>query len=120
MTAEDEITLKRLYRLFNGREIDAILAMLHPDVLWANGQHGGHVRGREGVRTYWTEQWTQIDPTVTPERLRQNEEGTWRVTVRQIVKTPAGDVISDRYVDHHFAFEAGLIRRFDIADPPLD
>ena len=50
--------LRRVYERFNARDIDGVLACLHPDVQWANGQDGGYVRGHDGVRRYWTRQWT--------------------------------------------------------------
>jgi hypothetical protein len=41
-----------LYRAFNARDIDAAVALLHPDVNWPNGMDGGRVRGRDAVRAY--------------------------------------------------------------------
>ena len=58
--------LKRLYERFNARDIETLLAAMREDVLWANGMEGGYVRGREGVRGYWTRQWALIDPQVEP------------------------------------------------------
>ena len=29
--------------LFNGRDIESVLAAMHPEVVWANGMEGGHV-----------------------------------------------------------------------------
>jgi hypothetical protein len=39
--------LTRVYALFNSREIESVLAAMHPYVVWANGMEGGHVHGRE-------------------------------------------------------------------------
>ena len=58
--------LRRVYERFNARVIDGVLACLHADVQWANGQDGGYVQGHDGVRRYWTRQWTMIDPHVEP------------------------------------------------------
>ena len=63
MSDEAEL-LKRVYDRFNARDMEAVLAAMHEDVTWANGRVGGHVRGRDGVRTYWTRQWAMIDPHV--------------------------------------------------------
>jgi nuclear transport factor 2 (NTF2) superfamily protein len=49
--------LKRVYDRFNARDMEAVLACLHENVMWANGMEGGHVHGRDGVRNYWTRQW---------------------------------------------------------------
>jgi hypothetical protein len=43
--------LKRVYDRFNTRDIEAVLAVLHEDVIWANGMEGGHVHGRDEVRS---------------------------------------------------------------------
>lgn len=42
--------VERLYDRFNAREMDAVLSIMHPDVVWANGLEGGFVYGRDGVR----------------------------------------------------------------------
>jgi len=56
--------LKNAYAYFNARKIDAILVLMKPDVVWANGMDGGYVYGHDGVREYWTRQWKMIDPHV--------------------------------------------------------
>lgn len=43
--------LVNTYRAFNAREIETVLAVLHPDVKWANGMNGGFVHGRDAVST---------------------------------------------------------------------
>ncbi len=65
MQAEKEI-LNAIYQAFNARDIDTILASLHPEVDWPNGWEGGRVYGHGGVREYWTRQWAEIDPHVEP------------------------------------------------------
>src|SRR6266567_4708485 len=55
----DEVDLlKRVYDRFNARDMETVLAAMHEDVIWANGMEGGHVHGRDEVRSYWTRQWT--------------------------------------------------------------
>jgi hypothetical protein len=58
--------LARLYDRFNARDIDAVLAALDENIIWANGMEGGHFCGREAVRRYWTHQWSLVDPHVEP------------------------------------------------------
>ena len=64
--ADDIEFLKRLYDRFNARDMEAVLAKLDENVVWANGMEGGHVHGRDGVRSYWTRQWAMVDPHVEP------------------------------------------------------
>ena len=106
--------LKYLYGRFNARDIDAVLAMLHREVVWANGMEGGHVHGHDGIRNYWTRQWAKIDPHVEPVRFSTGDNERIEVDVHAIVRDLDGNLLSDRSVRHIFAFEDDLIRRFDI------
>jgi ketosteroid isomerase-like protein len=48
----DEVDLlKHVYERFNARDMKTVLAAMHDDVMWANGMEGGHVRGRDEVRS---------------------------------------------------------------------
>ena len=111
----DETALvKHLYDRFNARDMEAVLAALEPNVIWANGMEGGHVHGRDGVRSYWTRQWAMIDPHVEPTAFSQGPEGEIIVEVHQIVHDLDGKLLMDEMVGHIFRIEGGLVRRFDI------
>jgi ketosteroid isomerase-like protein len=106
--------LKLVYEQFNARDMEMVLAALHEDVMWANGMEGGHVRGRNGVRNYWTRQWSMVDPHVTPVAFSTSPDGQVVVEVHQVVRNLQGDVLVDQMVGHIFRIENGLIKRFDI------
>ena len=106
--------LRRVYERFNARDLEAVLACLHGEVEWANGQDGGHVRGRDGVRSYWTRQWAMIDPRVEPVAFASGPDGEVVVEARQVVRDLGGKVLTDGKVGHVFHVEGGLIKRFDI------
>jgi ketosteroid isomerase-like protein len=106
--------LRRVYDRFNARDIDGVLACLHADVVWANGQEGGHVHGHDGVRRYWTRQWEMIDPHVEPMDFSVASDGEIAVAIRLTVRDPSGKVSAERNVGHVFRIEGGLIKRFDI------
>jgi ketosteroid isomerase-like protein len=106
--------LKLVYERFNARDMEKVLAALHEDVMWANGMEGGHVRGRNGVRSYWTRQWSMVDPHVTPVAFSTSPDGQVVVEVHQIVRNLQGDVLVDQMVGHIFQIENELIKRFDI------
>jgi ketosteroid isomerase-like protein len=119
----DEIELlKHVYDRFNARDMETVLAAMHEDVTWANGMEGGHVRGRDGVRSYWTRQWGMIDPHVEPVAFSRGHEGDEGdvgqiiVEVHQVVRDLEGKLLADKNVGHLFRIEDGLIRRFDIRD----
>ena len=108
--------LRRVYAGFNARAMDAVLATMAPDVMWANGMEGGHEHGREAVRAYWTRQWAMVDPHVEPAGFSEREDGAVVVEVHQVVKDLEGKVLADVMVGHIFRVEDGLIRRFDIRE----
>jgi hypothetical protein len=111
----DEVeVLKRLYDRFNARDMEALLTAMQEDVIWANGMEGGHVQGRDGVRSYWTRQWAMVDPHVEPLEFSTGPEREVIVEVHQIVRDLNGKLMADKEVGHVFRFEKGLIKRFDI------
>jgi ketosteroid isomerase-like protein len=113
----DEIEfLKRLYDRFNARDIEVVLAELDENVVWANGMEGGHVHGRDGVRSYWTRQWAMVDPHVEPVGFSNGPDGEIVVEVHQVVHDLQGNLLVDQMVGHIFRLKDGLVRRFDIRD----
>ncbi len=106
--------LKRLYDRLNARDMEALLVAMHPDVLWANGMEGGHVRGREAVRSYWTRQWAMLNPQVDPISFCARPNGSTRAEVTR--SCAQGAILLDRTVGHIFHIEQDLITRFDIEE----
>jgi ketosteroid isomerase-like protein len=114
--SNDVKLLERLYALFNARDMESVLAVMHDDVVWANGMEGGHVHGRDGVRDYWTRQWAMIDPHVEPVAFSNGADGEVIVEVHAVVRDLDGKLLQDKMVGHVFRIENGLIRRFDIRE----
>ncbi|HEY9659117.1 MAG TPA: nuclear transport factor 2 family protein [Allocoleopsis sp.] len=114
MMKEWKNLITQAYSDFNDRNINAVLAVMHPQVEWANGMDGGHVYGREAVREYWTRQWSLIDPHVEPMGFQFDEKGRILVDVHQVVHDLTGNVIVDQNVQHLYTLEDDLIRRMDI------
>jgi hypothetical protein len=108
--------LTATYKAFNAREIDTVLATMHPDVDWPNGMEGGRVHGHGNVRDYWTRQWSMIDPRVEPVRFEDDEIGRTVVDVHQVVRDLAGNIVVDRIVQHVYSIQNGLIERMDIRE----
>jgi ketosteroid isomerase-like protein len=116
--ADDEVELlKCVYDRFNARDMETVLASMHEEVTWANGMEGGHVQGRDGVRSYWTRQWAIVDPHVEPVGFSTTSDGTVVAEVHAIVRDLQGHELTDQMVGHTFRFENGLIKRFDIRKP---
>jgi hypothetical protein len=106
--------LRAAYRGFNARHMEAVLALMHPDVEWANGMEGGHVKGVGAVRAYWTRQWAAIDPHVDPLAIDRDNEGRFIVQVHQTVRDLEGKLLLDTEVRHAYRIRNGLIERMDI------
>lgn len=103
-----------MYAAFNRRDIPAVLAVLAPDVSWPNGWEGGTVTGHEQVRGYWTRQWAEIDPSVTPTAFAVEPDGRVAVTVHQVVRTPQGAVVADETLAHVYRFSGDLVTGMEI------
>jgi ketosteroid isomerase-like protein len=106
--------LRAAYAAFNARNIDAALALMTPDVSWPRAFKGGFVRGPEEVRTYWTEQWSEIDGHVEPIAFHTEDAGQVLVEVHQVVRDLAGAVLADEHVGHRFTIEHGLIQTMEV------
>ena len=109
-----QAVLERTYAAFNARNIDAVLAVMRPDVIWPNGMEGGTVVGHAAVRAYWTRQWGLIDPRVEPRGFTAEADGRVTVAVHQVVHDLAGKVLKEDMVHHVYAFEDGLIASMEI------
>ena len=109
-----ERLLGRIYEAFNRRDVDTVLAAMHPAVDWPNGWEGGRVTGRDEVRTYWRRQWAVVDPTVIPVAFEHGSDGRISVRVQQTVRDLSGNLLADGEVVHVYTFEDGLIKAMDI------
>jgi ketosteroid isomerase-like protein len=110
----EEQTLRAMYAAFDARDADAVLAHMTADVDWPNAWEGGRVQGQEAVRTYWTRQWAEIEPTVDPVSFTQLPDGAIAVGVHQVVRAKGGDVLADDHVVHTYHFRDGLIAQMDV------
>ena len=109
-----ERILKKAYDTFNLRDIDSTLAVMHSDVEWPNGMEGGIEQGHNAVRSYWTRQWTLINPHVEPLKFGKDKDGRINVTVRQVVHDLTGKLLVDETVHHIYKIEDGLVRSMEI------
>ena len=117
MTAEEQF-LRRAYDAFNARDIEAALALMHPDVDWPNAIKGGRELGRDAVRDYWTRQFGLIDSHVEPLQFATDDRGRVVVDVHAVVRDLDGNVVSDKRLQHVYTLHEGLIQRMDVRDEP--
>jgi hypothetical protein len=109
-----EELLKQAYAAFNARAIEAALATMHPAIEWPKAFEGGYVRGHAEIRSYWTRQWTEINPRVEPVKFTERPDGRIEVAVQQLVKSLEGEVLFDGVVKHVYTVQDGLLRKMDI------
>ncbi len=89
MTFQDKVRLlSDLYRAFNRRELDRVLAALSPSVRWPNVLERTELRGHTAIRSYWLEQFETVEPRVEPVEFEERPEAV---------------------VIHTYAFDEGLV-----------
>ncbi len=114
--ANQETLIRKAYSAFNARDIDGALGLMTENAKWPKASEGGHVVGKKEIRAYWTRQWQQFDPHVTPTEIIDRPDGKTEVTVRQLVKSLGGDVLSDSEVFHIYTISNGLIEGMDLKE----
>ena len=123
MPKSDIQVIKEMYKRFNARDIDGVLAAVADDVAWANGMDGGHVHGHEAMRDYWARQWAVVSPHVEPIAFQQTADCAVVVEVIQSVFDLNGQPLNgqthglkDKKVMHIFRMDSNKVARFDIQD----
>ncbi len=109
-----EELIRKAYKAFNERDAETVLALMQPNVQWPNGWEGGYVQGRDAVKEYWTRQWKEINPVVTPVNFYRNDKGQIEVTVHQTVKDVAGNLMFDGELLHVYTITNGYIETMQI------
>lgn len=111
---ELEELLHEVYVAFNARDIDGALALMHSDVAWPNGLEGGTVHGHDGVRAYWSCQWSTINPRVEPVSIVREADGLYVAEVHQVVRDLQGIVLTDRIVHHAYRLKNCKVTSMEI------
>jgi hypothetical protein len=108
--------IAKVYSAFNHRNIDGALALMSDSVSWPKASEGGRAVGKEEIRAYWRRQWKEFDPHVDPLEVLDRGSGKIHVRVHQLVKSLAGDMLSDSEVWHVYTVANGVIERMDLGD----
>jgi len=110
--------LSAAYSAFNARDIDAAVMLMSPDVSWPKAFKGGVANGPNEIRTYWSEQWSEINPRVEPMAFHPQNDSEILVEVHQIVRNLEGHIISDEHVCHRFTIKNELIQAMELCSLP--
>ena len=113
MTAE---LLRRAYAAFNARDVETGVSLMAEDVTWPDLVDGGFVHGRDAVREHWREQFDAADPEIELLGIDSAPDGRVRASVRQLVLSNDGEMISDERLGHVYEIRDGLIQRMDPAE----
>jgi hypothetical protein len=109
-----ENLIKKAYAAFNDRDIDNALSTMQSDVQWSKAWEGGYISGHDEIKSYWTRQWSEINPNVAPVGFHERANGSLEVRVHQNVKDLQGNLMFDGQVKHIYTFQDGLIKTMDI------
>lgn len=113
-TSADVEVLRQAYEAFNRGEFESVLALMHPDVDWANGMEGGRVPGRDAVRDYWNRQFQTHHSRVDPLAFTSEADGRIAVRVHQIVHEKSGKLLVDQIIEHVYRLRDGKITSMEI------
>ena len=106
--------VRDLYAAFNDRNSDFVVKQMTPGVEWPQAFKGGFVQGQDAVRTYWENQWREIDPRVDPVSIELLEDGRVDVEVHQVVRDLDGKLMADSIVHHIYTFDGASISRMEV------
>ncbi len=106
--------LEAAYREFNARDIEALLVRMADNVECPNAWEGGYVRGHDEIRDYWSRQWAELDPTVTPVAFAILPDGRIDVTVHQVVRDRSGAILSESAVHHVYRLKGEHIAHMEV------
>lgn len=111
-----ERLIRDLYAAFNAKDVEAVIAHLHPDVDWPNAWEGGRLTGHAAVRDYWARQFAQIDPRVEPVAIAETDDGRVEVKVHQTVRSLDGETIAEGRVAHVYTIRDGRIVHMEVVE----
>jgi hypothetical protein len=109
--------LLRFYRAIDVKDVDAIVAMLHPDVDFPDQlNEDRRLHGVEAVRAYYERAFSIIAGESTLTAFHSRPDGSVEVRVHHHVTSLDGALWHDGPVDYSFGFRDGLIARLDRLD----
>jgi ketosteroid isomerase-like protein len=107
--------LLRLYKAIDAKNVDAVVALLHPDVDFPDQlNEDKRLHGLAEVRSYYERAFSLIAGENTLTAFHARPDGTAEVRIHHHVTSL--DLWHDGPVDYSFSFRDGLIARLDRLD----
>jgi hypothetical protein len=69
------------------------------------------------LREHWREQFREADPRIEVTGISESSDGRVEAQVRQIVRKPDGNGVSEDWLVHVFTIADDRIRRMDVKRP---
>lgn len=108
----DHELIGRMYDAYNGRDLEALIALVSPDVNWPDDDNRLH--GRAAVGDYWSRQWARIRTHDEVLGLADLGPGRTAVRISQVVRDLNGAIVSTGAFLHIFELRDGLVERMDV------
>jgi ketosteroid isomerase-like protein len=108
---EHAAILERAYKLFNDRDVDALLSMMTDDVEWPDVANWEVLHGKEAVRLYWEGQFTVTDPRVRPIAFIPAGDDLVAVINQRILDRQGQLLMPTALVFHRYTFHGDLVCR---------
>jgi hypothetical protein len=99
--------------LFNRRDIEGAVRLLHPDVNWPDVFDRERLIGRDAVAAMWSEQFKSFDAEITLLEMTHLPHGGRRVRISYVVRTLEGKLFTEEPAVLLFKMRDGLIGRMD-------
>lgn len=102
-----------LWPALTARDLDAVIALLHPDIDWQDNLNGGRHVGRDAVRAYLSEVMATVAIVSTPINIMPSGPDRYLARVNHVVRNRDGQLWGQEVVSHVLVLREGLIVRVD-------
>lgn len=102
-----------LWPALTARDIDSVVALLHPDIDWQDTMNGGRRVGRDAVRDYLLEVMATVVIVSTPIDIMPSGPDRYLARVNHVVRNKDGQLWGQEIVSHVLLMRDGLIVRVD-------
>ena len=111
--ADSRAVIDALWPALTARDVDAVVALLHPDIDWQDTLNGGRRVGRDAVRAYLSEVMAMVVIVSTPISIMPSGPDRYLARVDHVVRNRDGQFWGQETVSHVVSLRDGLIVRMD-------